>query len=235
MEQPPSLDQVLQQLAALYVSSDVNLKGPASKWLEELQRSVHAWEISNQLLRLRQDNVSCYFAASTMKTKILSSFHELPAENHPMLRETLLSFLAAVPETSTRTQLCLAVAYLAIQMARWKDPISQLCTELSKDRSLIPALLQTLTYICEEAGNDRLRIGLNRRNEVHDMLKASCASVFGVLETVLSSFGSDAEVCRLCMACTGSWLRLCAVPADALMRSSLVTIPFEVRNILQQW
>lgn len=225
----PTLDQVLQQLSALYVGQDVNAKAPASKWLDDLQRSVHAWELSDQLLQLRRDDVSCYFAATTMKTKILSSFHELPADSHSMLRETLLNHLVALPDPSTRTQLCLAIAYLAIQMARWKDPVAHLCERLGEERSSLPALLQSLTFLCEEANNDRLRIGLNRRTEVYTMLRDYSAHVFRILETVIGRFGSESDICRLCLTCTGSWLRLCSIPPDILVASPLLLVPFQVR------
>ena len=42
-------------------------KEEASKWLNQLQRSVYAWTISDQLLQRKLDVETCYFAAQTMR------------------------------------------------------------------------------------------------------------------------------------------------------------------------
>lgn len=61
---------------------------------------VHAWEISDQLLQIRQDVESCYFAAQTMKMKIQTSFYELPTDSHASLRDSLLSHIQNLKDLS---------------------------------------------------------------------------------------------------------------------------------------
>lgn len=61
---------------------------------------MYAWEISDQLLQLKQDVESCYFAAQTMKMKIQTSFFELPPESHNALRDSLLSHIQNLKDLS---------------------------------------------------------------------------------------------------------------------------------------
>lgn len=61
---------------------------------------MHAWEISDQLLQIRQDVESCYFAAQTMKMKIQTSFYELPTDSHASLRDSLLSHIQNLKDLS---------------------------------------------------------------------------------------------------------------------------------------
>lgn len=61
---------------------------------------MYAWEISDQLLQLKQDVESCYFAAQTMKMKIQTSFYELPPETHNALRDSLLSHIQNLKDLS---------------------------------------------------------------------------------------------------------------------------------------
>lgn len=65
-----------------------------------LHPQVHAWEISDQLLQIRQDVESCYFAAQTMKMKIQTSFYELPTDSHASLRDSLLSHIQNLKDLS---------------------------------------------------------------------------------------------------------------------------------------
>ncbi|KAI1882577.1 hypothetical protein AGOR_G00252190 [Albula goreensis] len=118
----PSLALVYQAVQALYHDPDPAGKERASVWLGELQRSMYAWEISDQLLQLKQDVESCYFAAQTMKMKIQTSFYELPADTHMSLRDSLLAHIENLKDLSPIivTQLALAIADLALQMASWK-------------------------------------------------------------------------------------------------------------------
>ncbi len=61
---------------------------------------MYAWEIADQLLQLKQDVESCYFAAQTMKVKIQTSFYELPPETHTSLRDSLLSHIQNLKDLS---------------------------------------------------------------------------------------------------------------------------------------
>lgn len=50
------------------------------------------------MLQQKRDIESCYFAAQTMRTKIQLSFHELPAEAHNSLRDSLMDHISQINE-----------------------------------------------------------------------------------------------------------------------------------------
>lgn len=112
----------------------------------ELQRSVHAWEISDQLLQIRQDVESCYFAAQTMKMKIQTSFYELPTDSHASLRDSLLTHIQNLKDLSPVivTQLALAIADLALQMPSWKGCVQTLVEKYSNDVTSLPFCWRSL-------------------------------------------------------------------------------------------
>lgn len=72
---------------------------------------VYAWKIADEMLHQQHDVESCYFAAQTMRTKIQLSFHELPAEAHTSLRDSLLEHIARVNE-NTNNVIVTQVNYL---------------------------------------------------------------------------------------------------------------------------
>ena len=95
------MEHVAEAIKSLYHDPDPKRKEEASKWLNQLQRSVFAWTISDQLLQRQMDVETCYFAAQTMRSKIQYSFHELPPEAHVSLRNSLLDHLTGLtPATS---------------------------------------------------------------------------------------------------------------------------------------
>ena len=106
----PDLERVHSLIKAMYQQKE--LKESASKWLEELQKSVYAWQIADQLLIKRLDYESCYFAAQTLKTKIQYNFAELPLESYDSLKNSVIAHLANIDEKVIQTQLSLSITYI---------------------------------------------------------------------------------------------------------------------------
>lgn len=106
----PKLEQVYSLIKAMYEQEEC--KELASKWLEEFQRSIFAWKISDQLLINKIDFQSCYFAAQTLKTKILHSYTELPVESYDSLKNSLINHLINMKMKPIETQLCLSLTYI---------------------------------------------------------------------------------------------------------------------------
>ena len=48
---------------------------------------VHAWEVADQLLLLKRDIETSYFAAQTMQSKVRFSFEELPPDTHVVSKQ----------------------------------------------------------------------------------------------------------------------------------------------------
>lgn len=119
---------------------------------------VHAWTTADELLHLKRDIESCYFAAQTMRTKIHQCFHELPTDVHVSLRNSLLEHLSQINESTNSvivTQLCVALADLALQMPSWSKPVLDLLSKFS-NTNIFP-LLEVLTVLPEELDSRSVR------------------------------------------------------------------------------
>ncbi|XP_074022541.1 transportin-3 isoform X6 [Numenius arquata] len=226
----PSLQVVYQAVQALYHDPDPSGKERASCWLGELQRSVHAWEISDQLLQIRQDVESCYFAAQTMKMKIQTSFYELPTDSHASLRDSLLSHIQNLKDLSPVivTQLALAIADLALQMASWKGCVQTLVEKYSNDVTSLPFLLEILTVLPEEVHSRSLRIGANRRTEIIEDLAYYSSTVISLLMTCVEKAGNDEKMLIKIFRCLGSWFNLGVLDSTFMANSKLLSLLFEV-------
>ncbi len=95
--------------------------------------------MSDEILHLKPNLESCYMAAQTMRTKIQSSFGELPdAASRTSLRDSLLQHVDSLTEDTTPVivmQLSLAAADLVLQMPEWanavQDLIARYCSAVS--------------------------------------------------------------------------------------------------------
>uniref|UniRef100_A0A5F9CC32 Transportin 3 n=1 Tax=Oryctolagus cuniculus TaxID=9986 RepID=A0A5F9CC32_RABIT len=226
----PTLQLVYQAVQALYHDPDPSGKERASFWLGELQRSVHAWEISDQLLQIRQDVESCYFAAQTMKMKIQTSFYELPTDSHASLRDSLLTHIQNLKDLSPIivTQLALAIADLALQMPSWKGCVQTLVEKYSNDVTSLPFLLEILTVLPEEVHSRSLRIGANRRTEIIEDLAFYSSTVVSLLMTCVEKAGTDEKMLMKVFRCLGSWFNLGVLDSNFMANNKLLALLFEV-------
>lgn len=186
----------------------------ASKWLGHLQRSVQAWKVADQLLHAKRDVNSCFFAAQTLRTKIQLYFGELPVEAHASLRASMLEHLGHITEHTYQgiaTQLCVALADLALHMASWEDPIGDLITQfgpMSNTPNLVP-LLEVLIALPEELHSRQLRLGLNRRKQLDDYFRRKVPSIVELLHVGVSTEGATKESTHLkALRCMASWFNI---------------------------
>uniref|UniRef100_A0A5K3FVV0 Xpo1 domain-containing protein n=1 Tax=Mesocestoides corti TaxID=53468 RepID=A0A5K3FVV0_MESCO len=203
---PPTLDTVLQAIDALYVNPENSVKESASKWLCSFQRSVYAWEISDQLLYLKRDLSSSYFGAQTIRIKIQMYFTELPASAHMALKDSLLNHvlkLADDTNSSIANQLCLAVADLFCQMVQWTDAISDIVKTLSSSDVTASYLVDVLRFISEELNSKSLRLGLNRRHALMAHLESQKGLVLDFLSYKIKN--ANAQNLARIFNCLASW------------------------------
>ena len=224
------MEAVIQAVSSLYNNPDPKVKEAASKWLNQLQQSVWAWTISDQLLQRKIDENSCYFAAQTMRTKIQYSFQELPPSSHSSLRSSLMSHLTSLgPATSQviLTQLCLAMADLVLLMSDWTSPVSELMSGLGPPLPHTSPLLEILLTLPEEVDSRTLRLGANRRQQVKEMLTAASPQVTHLLSSMISVSGPE-NVKITCVKCYGSWLTLGVIPLDTVLTSPVMGFTVQI-------
>ena len=221
MDAAPPVDAVIQAVNSLYHNPDPKVKEGANKWLNQLQQSVFAWTISDQLLQRNVDVDTCYFAAQTMRTKIQYSFHEVPESAHASLRTSLMNHLTQLTSSTRqviKTQLCLAMADLILLMPEWNSALSELMGALGPPKPHTDALLEVLLLLPEEVDSRHLRLGANRRQQVKEMLSEGHSYISQFLATVVTSNNQQVA----CIKCYSSWLTLGAIPLDSVLASPVM-------------
>ncbi|CAL4145327.1 unnamed protein product, partial [Meganyctiphanes norvegica] len=210
------LSEVIAAVGTLYdpQPQDKAKHDQASQWLGQLQRSVQAWKVADQLLHMKQDLNTCFFAAQTLRTKIQLYFGELPVEAHESLKSSMLEHISCINDGTYQgivTQLCVALADLALHMASWQDPIGDLITQLgptSATPNLVP-LLEVLIALPEELHSRQLRLGLNRRKQLDDYFRSKVPSIVELLHIAVSTEGVNKESTHLkSLRCLASWFNI---------------------------
>eukprot|EP00794_Sanderia_malayensis_P013001 gene13002-14340_t len=229
-QQKASSEAVKNAIDVLYKGADPSKKDEASRWLENFQHSVNAWEISSQLLNSNSDTETSYFAAQTMRTKVQFHFAELSIDIHNNLKDSLLQQLKDLQKGSkaTITQLCLALADLATQSPQWSDPVADLASRLSSSIDELPILLEILTYLPEEIESRHLKLGANRREEFLGLLKRSSETVLHLLLHCQNTFPNDEKVQCKIYQCFGSWMELGSFPPEQIAKSDLLKSVFQI-------
>ncbi|XP_014219143.1 transportin-3 isoform X1 [Copidosoma floridanum] len=231
MDSMPPLETVYQAIHTLY-NDDPNRgeKEKADLWLRELQKSVWAWKISDEMLQQKKDMQSCFFAAQTMRSKIQHCFQELPAESHISLRDSLLNHISQINKnTNTRivTQLSAALADLILQMATWEHPIRDLFEKFGNDPEYQWTLLEILTVLPEEMDPRYLRLGENRRKEIIKHFEFYCDIV---LQYLIECPKKDQDVLTYSkiLRCCTTWLEIKAISVTAPLFPHIITLVFEI-------
>eukprot|EP00039_Didymoeca_costata_P022682 m.4997 g.4997 ORF g.4997 m.4997 type:complete len:952 (-) comp3158_c0_seq1:126-2981(-) len=208
----PTLEQVAQAVSITYTTaSDERSRRDASKWLENFQRSVHAWEIADACLHKKISTELSFFAAQTIRLKIQSYFPELPPETHTQLRNSVLENLKSFTGPESRaisTQLALAVADLAVQMMPgWLQPLQDLIQMLSVSKATIGTLLDILKELPEEIWNRFMAVTEEHREGVSQQLGFDSAAVYPFLQKCVDGLSSETTVMSKVFLCLASWLK----------------------------
>ncbi|XP_023297905.2 transportin-3 [Lucilia cuprina] len=235
MDTAPTADLVYQGICTLFHNTNPKEKEKANKWLEEFQKSIYSWTIADELLQQKRDLHSCYFAAQTMRNKIQNSFNELPMNSHDSLRDSLIAHVGQITnETDTVivTQLCLAVADLALLMSSWKQPVVDLLDMLSPQPQSVWPLLEILTLIPEEIDSRYLRLGANRREEIHKQLDAAAPKVMEFLCMCMQhGEASQEKIINSTLRCYSSWVAIQAIPLQQSANSPLTQQVFHLLSL----
>ncbi|XP_046388483.1 transportin-3 [Ischnura elegans] len=229
MESSPPIETVYQAIYTLNHNPDPTGKEKASQWLGALQKSVFAWKVADEMLHQKRDLECCYFAAQTMRTKIQLSFHELPSESHTSLRDSLIEHISQVNDQTNPiivTQLCLALADLALLMAQWHKPLEDLIKSFGQG-NLWP-LIEILTVLPEEVNSRSLRLGANRRSEIMQELKSSSKIVSECLKACLSNGSENPTMHVKVLRCFTSWVSIQAITLSEVSNNIIVAHAFHI-------
>ncbi|WRT66764.1 uncharacterized protein IL334_003727 [Kwoniella shivajii] len=227
---------VVQALQTLYHDPDSASKKRANEWLEEFQHSVEAWQICHTLLTSPEAPLEGrLFSAQTLRAKILYDLSQLPREQLPPLRDSLLSSLAPLCQPSAPsgskavlTQLCLALSDLALQMPEWNNAVGGMIDQFGKDPTTVIILLGFLKALPEEAGNPRIPLSNDEvRAMLTSLVSGSAEQVLGVLAMYIQAAGVTTQIQISVFETLRSWLQAGEVMAAQVAQTPLFNASFD--------
>lgn len=194
---------------------------------------MYSWSICDELLQQKRDINSCYFAAQTMRRKIQNSFHELPVSSHESLRDSLIVHISQITTDTSRvivTQLCLALADLALLMPTWQSPVLSLIEKLSVNSNTIWPLLVVITLIPEEINSRYLRLGANRRKDILKDLETNSRTVAEFLIACLKNCNHYPDIQMDVVKCFTSWISIHAISLYDITDNAIIAHSFHLLN-----
>jgi transportin-3 len=236
---------------ALYHAPSTTLRERANSWLQSWQSSAAAWGVAHDILLGRvqlspsapsSEAEVLYFAAQTLRTKIMRDFEELDVGMRNSLPESLLVMLGRHYGVSfVRTQLCLGVAGLGMRIpsGSWTSNLSGSATQscgmidwvaqrLYNEPALRHALLEILTVVPQEASAYQPSILPGRRREIErEMRVEGLPKALEVLQVLITgeTAGGTTEKKHVLEA-FAAWLRLggSGIETSILINSKLVPL-----------
>ncbi|GLJ36877.1 hypothetical protein SUGI_0745270 [Cryptomeria japonica] len=217
--------QVEAALRALYHHPDAPVRRDANKWLQDFQRSMDAWQVSDTLLHHPDSNLeTLIFSSQTLKAKVQRDFEELPPEAFVPLRESLKNLLKKFCKgpNKVRTQISIAMAALAVHVPaqEWGGGhLNWLINELGTTPEYIHSFLELVTVIPQEAYSYKIAAHPERHRQFLKELVASVEVAFNLLD----SFLAFEELHEQVLDAFSSWLRLSnGIPVSTLASHNLV-------------
>ncbi|XP_022118920.2 importin-13 [Pieris rapae] len=207
--------QNLEYAVSIFYNGEQEERAKAHTWLTNAQKVPEAWNFVWDLLQPTKGTVVQFYAATTLHTKILRCWNELPKESHEELLNKLLQSVMAYangPKIVTN-RLCISLAAFILQQETM-DLAPILSPLTSPQNSSL--LLEVLTVIPEEFGS--MTMGSKRRLENLKTLNKSCPMVVNdmlkILENVYNDWSSgppSEEIVNswtVAATCVGSWLNV---------------------------
>lgn len=222
-----NIQNTLQEaLKALYHHPDQQVRSRANDWLQEFQRTVEAWQVSDGLLHDANSNLeTLIFCSQTLKTKVQRDFEELPPAAFFSLRDSLKNLLKKFSKgpSKVRMQICIAMSALAVHVSAqdWGGGgiLNWLRDELGSNPDYLISFLELLTVLPQEASSYKIAARPERRRQFQKELVSSAEVSFGLLASCLSFKELHEQV----LDAFASWLRLShGIPAATLASHSLV-------------
>ncbi|KAI5806937.1 armadillo-type protein [Geopyxis carbonaria] len=218
--------QVLAALSTMQSSQNRDTKHQATEFLEQFQKSPEAWTFGHVVLQAETTSVEAkMFAATTLKGKITYDLHQLPRDSLVSLRDSLINLLVQYRSGARpiRTQLCVCLAGLALQMLEWRDVIDLVVSALGNDLQGSVVLLEFLTVLPEEVTEGR-KVSLSEEELSHrtaELLSANAQTVLKLLVQYTQSTAGQPPSPAL-MTCLNSWLR--EIPCIDVVKTPLLDV-----------
>ncbi|XP_068084761.1 importin-13 [Anabrus simplex] len=232
----------LERAVAQFYHTDAAMQARAHQWLTASQTSPEAWTFVWELLHPSKSTELQFFAATTLHTKVVKWWKEVPVDQYPTLKKQLLEAIAShcLGPKIVLNRLCIALSAYVLQTipVHWPNAINELLATLQPSNlpSVPPErtawiLLEILTVLPEEFQSSHLT--QNQKGLVRNELQKNVPQVLALLEGILSSNTcttvneSSWEVIHQAVRCASSWLQLgVPLPECTQLSEHLVAVAF---------
>ncbi|KPI98006.1 Importin-13 [Papilio xuthus] len=207
--------QNLEYAVNVFYNGEQTEKTNAHTWLTTAQRAPEAWNFVWELLQPHKGTEIQFYAATTLHTKILRCWNEVPPESYEELKNKILQAVTSYsqgPKIVTN-RLCISLAAVILQLGA-TDLASTLRPLSNVENTSL--LLEVLTVIPEEYNSMTMGTALRTKNQ--NALLHACPAVLDDMLRYLQSVYNDYSKGPPCdetvktwlnvAACAGSWLTM---------------------------
>ncbi|KAF8946454.1 Nuclear import receptor [Haplosporangium gracile] len=229
---PAEFQQTINALNALYNAPSNSEKKEANRWLEDFQAKQEAWQTAVLLLSAETVGLEAQvFGAQTLRRKIVDDFQDLDAASRKQLHTSLLniSFQHKASAKVIRTQLCLALAALALRMLEWEQPVRHMINLYGSNAADLPYLLEFLTVLPEDVNDSRCPNLTDEeyRNRADELLTQNANEILKMLVMFMEGSGGDTKLQEAVFRCFLSWLRSGDIATSSLAKNPLLAFSFK--------
>lgn len=222
--------QLQQAIATLYGNSDPSLRSQANDYLLTFQRSEEAWKLIFPLLVDQNSGLEMkVFVAQTLRSKVQYDFGQLPTETLSSLKDSIIQAMIYFNDKQRliTTQLCISMAYFALQDLTWTNAISEVMSSLYPNA--MNTLLEFLKVLPEEMLDVR-RTPLTEGEfqlQTKNLITNNVEKILYILTTLSDNKNNNsAETNQLLLGCIQSWI--IETPINQILsNSSLCSLIFE--------
>ncbi|XP_046960638.1 importin-13 [Vanessa cardui] len=207
--------QNLEYAVSVFYNGEQQDRAKAHAWLTAAQRLPEAWNFVWELLQPSKGTEIQFYAATTLHTKILRCWNEVPPESYPQLKEKLLQAVIGYskgPKIVTN-RLCISLAAFILQQG--SSDLAEILRPLSTPENT-SLLLEVLTVIPEEYNSMTMGTYLRSKNRAA-LNEASCMvldDMLRYLQSVYNDYSCEppseetVQSWTNAATCAASWLSL---------------------------
>lgn len=166
--------QNLEYAVSVFYNGEQSERAKAHSWLTAAQRVPEAWNFVWELLQPSKNTEVQFYAATTLHTKILRCWTELPPESYEELKHKILQavFTYSKGPKIVTNRLCISLAAFILQQGT--GDLATILRPLSSAEN-ITLLLEVLTVLPEEYNSMTMGSALRTKNRI--ALQKACPAV----------------------------------------------------------
>ncbi|KAK5644398.1 hypothetical protein RI129_005698 [Pyrocoelia pectoralis] len=220
----------LEKAVTLFYKTEAGQQAEAHQWLTEAQNSRQAWSFVWELLDLRRSSEVQFFAATTLHTKLMKCWTEVPVDHYELLKKRILDSIVnyAMGPKLILNRLCITLSAYIIHTVpiHWPNAFEELVSSFQprhlpnvEPERVIWILLEILSVIPEEFQSTTLAV--SQKNRVRTVLYDVSKDILRVVEMcLLPVTGGGYSMANLTTylnstRCASAWIQLGGITIDS--------------------